>query len=97
LTTNRICVTILNMNSLEYLKRLQDLDVKIRQVSNPRSRIDLTALSENPRQLLSELSREEVEVRRIHRNTIKYTQLQEDLDRALSDLENFITFALLKS
>jgi hypothetical protein len=85
------------MNSLEYLKRLQDLDVKIRQVSNPRSRIDLTALSENPRQLLSELSREEVEVRRIHRNTIKYTQLQEDLDRALSDLENFITFALLKS
>ena len=97
MTTNRICVTILNMNSLEYLKRLQDLDVKIRQVSNPRSRIDLTALSENPRQLLSELSREEVEVRRIHRNTIKYTQLQEDLDRALSDLENFITFALLKS
>ena len=97
MTTNRICVTIMNMNSLEYLKRLQELDAKIRRVNNARSRIDLTALSENPRKLVSELSREEVEIRRIHRPTIKYTQLQEDLDRALSDLENFITFALLKS
>lgn len=85
------------MNSLDYQKRLYVLESKINGIKSDRARMDLTVMTQNPRQLITELSKEEVEVRRQHKITIRYQELSKSVEQSINDLENFITFALLKS
>lgn len=85
------------MDSLAYQKQLYDLESKINQIKAPKAMFDLNTMSHTCRDLLTTLSREEVEVRRIRKETIKYTQLKNDLEEALKNLEHFITFAVLSN
>lgn len=85
------------MTSLDYQKRLNELEQKIANISVKKVKFDLQLMTHNSRDLLTELSKEEVEVRRLRKVTIRYSELTEQLDRALKDLDNFITFAMLQA
>lgn len=85
------------MDSLTYQKQLYLLESKIGKIKDPVAYRDLTVMAKSSKNLIKELSIAEVEVRRLHKESIKYTELKTALEEALNNLENFITFALLRS
>lgn len=62
---------------------------------DPSQREDMRRLWRPARALWDELDKELVECRRLHKPTIRYKELEQDLQDRLDLIEQYITFGLL--
>lgn len=81
--------------SQELRQRADQIWIQISSIQNPQSRIDLGRMYKNVEALLTEISREEVECRRLHRETNRLEELRAKTDERLLQIEQYITLAHL--
>ena len=80
---------------MDYTARLDTLTPLILKVNSWENRNDMLKLHKNMRILANKISQEAVNCRRIHSVTAAFTTLDTDFDTQFSELEQWITFALL--
>lgn len=77
------------------LARLSRLFDVVKSTTDIRARSELYKMYTNCRAIADNISREEVECRRIQRVTPKYTDLLLQLDNSLDEFEQWVTFSKL--
>ena len=60
-----------------------------------RARSDLYKMYQNCKKIYIELDKETVECRRLKRNTLRYTELEQKLNESITEFEHWITYATL--
>lgn len=81
-----------------YNELFERLDRAIAQINTVKSKIarrDLLKMVRGVDSKLTEVDRESVECRRIHKDTVKYKELKQQALALLDNLEKHITFAAL--
>lgn len=79
----------------EFDKRLQTVTSSILGIKDLTARKQLTVMLNTVLNAYTEISREAVECRRLHRPTTRYIELTTKFDLLLTELEQYITFGLL--
>jgi hypothetical protein len=72
-----------------------ELNNNILSLQSPRARMDLTKILKGIEEMVSRLSSEEVECRRMHKQTIKHFELVAAINERIEFLEQMITFGAL--
>ena len=80
---------------MDYTARIDTLTPLILQVHKWETRNDMLKLHRNMRQLAEKLSKEAVNCRRIHKPTATFATLDAQFNKEYSELEQWLTFALL--
>lgn len=78
-----------------YQVQLTELLAQVQATSDPQGKSDLTKLHKACSQILTEISKESVNCRRLQKVTPKYVELDQQFKEAISNLEQWITFAKL--
>lgn len=81
------------MEQEDILKRIETLHTNICYTKNGKLRLDLKRMYTNCTNLLTELSKEAVECRRKGKITPKYSDLLEQLELVVTNLEKYMVFA----
>jgi hypothetical protein len=81
----------------ELLDRLDQIERKIPQIRNKVARRDLMKMLKNIDVAINAISRESVECRRLHRETLHYKELVKQAGELITNLEQHLTFAALLS
>ena len=81
----------------ELLERLDQIERKIPQIRNKVARRDLMKMLKNIDAAINEISRESVECRRLHKETLRYKELVKNANDLIANLEQHLTFAALLS
>lgn len=79
--------------SEDWAKIEQDLLTKAKSL--PQATHDLSKICKNIGKLISQLSLEEINCRRLHKQTIKHSELIKQINEQIDSLEQLITFAAL--
>jgi hypothetical protein len=79
----------------ELLDRLDQIERKIPQIRNKVARRDLMKMLKNIDVTINAVSRESVECRRLHRETLHYKELVKQAEKLIVNLEQHLTFAAL--
>ena len=79
----------------ELLDRLDQIERGIPQIRNKVARKDLTKMLKNIDVAINAVSRESVECRRLHRETLHYQELVRQAACQITNLEQHLTFAAL--
>jgi hypothetical protein len=79
----------------ELLDRLGQIERQIPQIRNKVARRDLMKMLRNIDVAVNAVSRESVECRRLHRQTLHYQELIKKTDQLITNLEQHLTFAAL--
>ena len=79
----------------ELLDRLDQIEHKIPQIRNKTARRDLMKMLKNIDVAVNAVSRESVECRRLHRETLHYRELVTQAKSLITNLEQHLTFAAL--
>ena len=79
----------------ELLDRLGQIERQIPQIRNKVARRDLMKMLKNIDVAVNAASRESVECRRLHRQTLHYQELIKKTDQLITNLEQHLTFAAL--
>jgi hypothetical protein len=79
----------------ELLEQLDQIERKIPQIRNKVARRDLMKMLKNIDAAVNAVSRESVECRRLHRETLHYRELVRQAEKLISNLEQHLTFAAL--
>ena len=79
----------------ELLDRLDQIERKIPQIRNKVARRDLMKMLKNIDAAINAASRESVECRRLHKETLHYRELVQQAEKMISNLEQHLTFAAL--
>ena len=79
----------------ELYQRLDQIERKIPQIRNKVARRDLLKMLKNIDVAVNAVSRESVECRRLHRETLHYKELVQQAEKLISNLEQHLTFAAL--
>ena len=79
----------------ELLDRLGQIERKIPQIRNKVARRDLMKMLKNIDVAINAVSRESVECRRLHRETLHYQELVRQAAAQITNLEQHLTFAAL--
>jgi hypothetical protein len=79
----------------ELLDRLDQIERQIPQIRNKVARRDLLKMLKNIDVAVNDVSRESVECRRLHRETIRYRELVQQARALITNLEQHLTFAAL--
>ena len=74
--------------------RLDTIFFQIIEIA-PNMREDMRRLWRPARSLWDELDKELVECRRLHKPTVKYQEIEQDLRNRLDTMEQYLTFATL--
>ena len=90
--TNPILMYTKNM---DYTARLDTLTPLILQVKDWSKRNDMLKLHKNMRILADKISQEAVNCRRLHKPTATFVALDTQFNEQYSELEQWLTFALL--
>lgn len=77
------------------IERCEVLYPKIRVIKNYNTQSDLLKLAMNCKNLRDDISKELVECRRRHHESVKYRELLDRLIETVNTLEEYTTFALL--
>jgi len=77
------------------LERLNLVEAQIATVKNKVAYRDLRAMLKPIDRTLTDMSKEDVECRRMKRTTNKYKELEEQANNLLTNLEQMVTFAVL--
>jgi len=83
------------MDDEEITRRFKRTSDAIATIKDRRARADLTKLFRSANSVLTEMSKEAVECRRNKKITVRYRELENNLETALTNLEHHITFAAL--
>ena len=79
----------------DLLERLDQIERKIPQIRNKVARRDLMKMLKNIDVAINAVSRESVECRRLHRETLHYQELVQQVKALIVNLEQHLTFAAL--
>ena len=79
----------------QLLERLDKIERTIPQIKNKVARRDLMKMLKNIDTAINAVSRESVECRRLHRETLHYKELLKEADVLINNLEQHLTFAAL--
>jgi hypothetical protein len=79
----------------ELLDRLDRIERAIPTIKNKVARRDLLKMLKNIDVAVNAVSRESVECRRLHRETLHYKELVKKADNLITNLEQHLTFAAL--
>jgi len=79
----------------EILERVNRVESQIALIKNKVAYRDLRQMLSSVDKVVTEISKESVECRRMKKTTNKYTELTEQADMLLTNLEQHITFAAL--
>jgi 5-methylcytosine-specific restriction endonuclease McrBC regulatory subunit McrC len=79
----------------EILERVTRVESQISLIKNKVAYRDLRQMLSSVDKVVTEISKESVECRRMKKTTNKYTELTEQADMLLTNLEQHITFAAL--
>lgn len=79
----------------EILERVNRVEAQISLIKNKVAYRDLRQMLSSVDRVVTEISKESVECRRMKKTTNKYTELTEQADMLLTNLEQHITFAAL--
>jgi hypothetical protein len=79
----------------EFEQRLQTMHSSISVLKDPAARKQLTTMLNTVLRAHTEVSREAVECRRIHKPTARYMELINKREQLLAELEQYATFGLL--
>jgi len=79
----------------ELLNRLDKIEQKIPQIRNKVARRDLLKMLKNIDKAVNAVSRESVECRRLHKETLHYRELVKNAEKLIANLEQHLTFAAL--
>jgi|APGre2960657505_1045072.scaffolds.fasta_scaffold39707_2 hypothetical protein len=80
---------------IEFEQRLQTVTNSILVLKDLTARRELTTMLNTVLRAYTEVSREAVECRRLHRPTVRYIELTAKSEEMLVELEQYITFGLL--
>jgi len=86
------------MDDMLYEELFERLDVAIQQINAVKSKIakrDLVKMVRAIDSKITAVDQEKVECRRLHKETIKYRELKQQVSELLDNLEKHITFAAL--
>jgi hypothetical protein len=86
------------MDDMLYNELFERLDCAIQQINAVKSRVAKRDLVKMVRAIdgkMTEVDRERVECRRLHRETPRYRELRHEASELLDNLERHITFAAL--
>jgi hypothetical protein len=81
----------------ELLTRLDQIERAIPQIKNKVARRDLLKMLKNIDVAVNAVSKESVECRRLHRETLHYKELVKKAGQLITNLEQHLTFAALLS
>ena len=76
-------------------QRLDQIERKIPQIRNKVARRDLMKMLKNIDVAINAVSRESVECRRLHKETLRYKELVQQVKVLIANLEKHLTFAAL--
>ena len=79
----------------DLLERLDQIERKIPQIRNKVARRDPMKMLKNIDVAINAVSRESVECRRLHRETLHYQELVKQVKALIVNLEQHLTFAAL--
>jgi hypothetical protein len=79
----------------DILERVNRVEAQISLIKNKVAYRDLRQMLASIDKVVTEISKESVECRRTKKTTIKYTELAEQANQMLTNLEQHITFAAL--
>lgn len=79
----------------EHGKTLARLLAVVSSTKDIRARSDLFKMYHNCKDIYTEMSRESVECRRLKRNTLRYTELEQKFNESITEFEQWITYAAL--
>jgi hypothetical protein len=79
----------------EILERINTVERQIATVKNKVAYRDLRRMVDPIDNLITEMSREDVECRQRKRVSLKYRELEAEANKLLSNLEQMVTFAAL--
>jgi hypothetical protein len=79
----------------ELLDRLGQIERQIPQIRNKMARRDLMKMLKNIDVAVNAASRESVECRRLHKETLHYRELIQQAQALITNLEQHLTFAAL--
>ena len=79
----------------ELLNRLDKIERTIPQIKNKVARRDLLKMLKNIDVAVNAVSRESVECRRLHRETLRHKELIKQAEKLIVNLEQHLTFAAL--
>jgi len=79
----------------ELLDRLDQIERKIPQIRNKVARRDLMKMLKNIDVAINAASRESVECRRLHKETLHYKELVQQAQALITNLEKHLKFAAL--
>lgn len=77
------------------LERLNSIEKKVSKVKNKVAYRDLRHMVDNVDRQITELSKESVNCRQMKRITIKYSEINKNLDAMMYNIEKHITYAHL--
>lgn len=80
---------------MDYNNRLEELLAVINKTPDIRARSQLFKLYRNCRAMYTELNREEVECRRLHKVTAKYSEIERKLNESITNFEHWVSFSAL--
>ena len=86
------------MDDMLYDQLFERLDVAIQQINAVKSKVakrDLVKMVRAIDSKITAVDQEKVECRRLHKETIKYRELKQQVSELLDNLERHITFAAL--
>lgn len=81
---------------MDYDARLDHIIAQIRNVNDKQAQRELLLMSRTVEKVLTELDKELVTCRRLHKTTTHYQTLHDQAAELLSNLEQLLTFAQLK-
>jgi hypothetical protein len=81
----------------DLLDRIAQIEQAIPMIKNKVARRDLIKMLKNIDTSINAVSRESVECRRLHRETLHYKELCKKADQLITNLEQHLTFAALLS
>ena len=81
----------------DILNRVNLVEKQISAVKNKIAYRDLRKMLDNVDKVITEISKESVECRRMKKDTFKYMELKEKANSLLNNLEQHVTFAALIS
>jgi len=79
----------------EFEQRLRTVTSSISVLKDLKARRELTTMLNTVLRAYTEVSREAVECRRLHKPTARYIELTAKCEELLAELEQYITFGLL--
>jgi translation initiation factor 2B subunit (eIF-2B alpha/beta/delta family) len=83
------------METYESARKMARLLTIVSSTKDMRARSDLMKMYQNCKKIYLELDKESVECRRLKRNTIRFTELEQKLNESINEFEQWISYAAL--